>query len=74
MAIIMDSSGGPAETSLAGVAIYQIKLAPHNDSRARLFAFVHDEGAVFETEIVVDLRKQSEKLYRGEYFSILLHI
>lgn len=53
VAAAMHSFRRTAETGLASVAVDELELSPHHDSRARLFAFMNDEGAIIEAKILI---------------------
>ena len=63
----MYSTRWSAEAGFARVTIYQAKFTPHGDSRARLFAFVHNKGAIIETEIVIIFWKDPKLLNKNDH-------
>jgi hypothetical protein len=54
----MNATGWPTKACLTCVAVYQVEFSPHGNPGARLFVLVHDEGAVFETKVLVVFGKE----------------
>ena len=57
MAVLVASVCGSTEGSLESEAIYQIELAPHDNSRRAFTSLLHDEVAAWEAEIFRVLTK-----------------
>ena len=57
MAFIVYTTRWAAKACLACVTIYQVKLAPHSDSRARFLALVNNECTVFEAKVIIIFRE-----------------
>jgi hypothetical protein len=81
----MNATGWPTEACLACVAVYQVEFSPHGNPGARLFVLVHDEGAVFETKVLVVFGKEPvitiiiknrgrDNTYIGKIFSFNLSL
>jgi hypothetical protein len=83
--LIMDATGWPTKACLTCVAVYQVEFSPHGNPGARLFVLVHDEGAVFETKVLVVFGKEPvitiiikkrgrDNTYIGKIFSFNLSL
>ena len=57
----MYSTRWPTEAGLARVAMDKIEFSPHDDARARIFAFMDDKRAIIKTEVLIGIRKHPAK-------------